>query len=168
MTKRITAVFLVLTVLLLSGCADKRLTLEEYRDELQSRLRDYTSSVMDISSDMRAFDESGVKPSEFEKHSKACEKAINSFEKIRPPADMVYRHEWLLEAFDFEREWLEAVRALMLTKTPAEKEQAEQRIQDIITAAAKEKVYLERYVEIVKELPSEDGSLEDFFDNLRS
>lgn len=153
MARRISALLLILSIWLLGGCGGKRLTPEEYRDELQSRLRDYTSAVMDIASDMQEFDESGVPPSEFEEHCKACEKAIDSIEKIKPPVDMENRHKWFLEAFDFERDWLEAVRALMSTKTPAEKEQAKQRIEEIIAAAMKEKIYLERYVEIAKELP---------------
>ena len=183
MTKRITASFLVLAVLLLSGCNNnRRLTPEEYEDELQSRLtseeyrdepqsrltpeeyrdelkrcvRDFGSAVMDINLDQQAFGESGVRPSDFEEHCKAFEKAINSFEKINPPVEMEQRHKWFLEAFDYEREWLEAVRDLMSTKTSAKKKKAEQKIKDIATAAVNKKAYMMRYVEILTELPRDD------------
>ena len=154
MTKRITAVFLVLAVVLFGGCSSKRLTPEEYRDKLQSLIKDYASALTGIAMDIQAFDEGGTMPSEFEDHCKACEKAINNFEKIRPPAELVYEHELLLEAFDIEREWLEAVRELMSTKTPDEKEQALQKIQII---ASSENTFMIRYVEILRELPKDTG-----------
>lgn len=164
MTKRVTAVFLVLAVLLLSGCGG-RPSPEEYRDELQSRIRDYTSSVMDIASDIQEFDENGVKPSKFEAHCKACEKAIKNIEKIRYPAEFVYKHERFLEAFDIEREWLEAVRELMSTKTPEEKKQVLKKIETIVSS---ENTFMYRYVDIVKELPRKDSSFEDFLNGLGS
>lgn len=129
MTKRITAIFLAVAVLLLSGCS-KRLSQEEYRDRLMDDWSDYLSAQMDIVKDLMTLDESGSLPSEFEDHCKAFEKAMKAFDKIKPPADMVYRHDLLLEALDNEREWLAAVRALTSADTPSEIEQAEQRIHD--------------------------------------
>ena len=154
MTKRITAVFLVFAVLLLSGCSSKRLTPEEYRYELQSCVRDYCSVLTEIAFDIQAFDESGVPPSDFEKHCKAHEKAIKNIEKIRYPAELVYKHGLLLDAFDIEREWLEAVRELMSTKTPEEKERATQKIQ---TIASSDNTFMIRYVEILREFPKDAG-----------
>ena len=159
MSKRMTALFMAVLLpiaLIFTGCG-KRLTAEEYRDELQSRIKDYASALTEIAMDIQAFDESGVKPSDFEEHSKTLEKAIKNLEKIKPPADMDSKHKWFLEAFDYERKWLAAVRELMSTKTSAEKEQAIQKIQDIANAAVQEKAFLARYVEIVKELPRDTG-----------
>lgn len=160
MTKRITAVFLVLAVLLLSGCAtNRRPTPEEYRDELQSCVSDYCSVLMKIAmDDIGAFDKSGVKPSEFEKHCKDFDKAIKKIEKMKYPAELGYKHGLLLDAFDIEREWLEAVRELMSTKTPEEKERASQKIQ---TIANSENTFMVRYMEILMELPRDDISIED-------
>ena len=153
MTKRITTVFLVFAVLLLSGCGGKRLTAEEYRDELQSCIKDYASVLTKIGlDDILAFDKSGTEPSEFEEHCKDFDKAIKNIEKINPPAELVYKHGLLLDAFDIEREWLEAVRELMSTKTPEEKEQALQKIQ---TVASSENTFMIRYVEILRELPKD-------------
>ena len=154
MTKRITAVLLVFAVLLLSGCNNnRRLTPEEYRDELQSCIKDYASVLTKIGlDDIQAFDKSGTEPSEFEEHCKDFEKAIKNIEKINPPAELVYKHGLLLEAFDIEREWLEAVRELMSTKTPEEKEKALKKIQ---TVASSENTFMIRYVEILKELPKD-------------
>ena len=154
MTKRITAIFLAFAVLFLSGCG-KRLTPEEYRDELKSRIKDYASVLTKIGfEDIQAFDKSGVMPSDFEDHCKEFDKAIKKIEKINPPAELVYKHELLLEAFDIEREWLEAVRELMSTKTPEEKERASQKIQ---TVASSENTFMVRYVEILGELPKDTG-----------
>ena len=154
MIKRITAIFFVLTVLLLSGCADKRLTMEEYRDELGSRIQDYTSALTKVALDIQAFDESGTEPSDFEEHCKAHEKAIESIEKLKPPAEMTYKHELLLEAFEIERDWLAAVRELMSTKTADEKEQALQKIQ---TIASSDNTFLIRYMEIRRDLPKDQS-----------
>lgn len=168
MTKRITALLIAVLLpitFILSGCG-KRLTPEEYRDELKERVSDYCSVLTKIAfEDIKAFDKSGVEPSEFEKHCKDFDKAIKNIEKIKYPAELVYKHELLLKAFDIERDWLEAVRELMSTKTPEEKEQATQKIQ---TIASSENTFMVRYMEILSELPRDDGSLKDFFDNLRS
>ena len=157
MSKRMTALFIAVLLpitFILSGCGNSRLTPEEYRDELQSRIKDYASALTEIALDIQVFDESGVQPSDFEDHCKAHEKAIKNIEKIKYPAELVYKHELLLEAFEIERDWLEAVRELMSTKTPEEKEQALQKIQ---TIASSENTFMIRYVEILRELPKDTG-----------
>ena len=146
----------------MSGCG-KRPTPEEYRDELKERVRDYISAVTDIALDIQKFDESGSPASDFEDHCKACEKAIKNIEKIRYPVDMVYKHEQFLEAFDIEREWLAAVRELMSTKTPGEKEQVLKKIETIVDS---EDTFMYRYMEILMDLPREDGSFKDFLNDL--
>ena len=157
MTKRITAFFLLVCVLLISGCG--RLSAEDYRDELKERWKDYLSAQLDIVHDIQTLDESGTLPSEFEEHCKSFEKAMKSFESIKPPNGMDYDHELLLEPLANEREWLAAVRALTSASTPEEIEQAEQRI---MAAAKYENSFPQRYVEIFRKLPR-DGSL--FFNN---
>ena len=148
MTKRILSIFLLFAVLLISGCG--RLSAEEYRDELRSCWDDYLSSQLDIVFDIQALDESGTLPAEFEEHCEAFEKAMKSYEKIKPPNGMDYKHQLLLDALDNEREWLAAVRALTSANTPEEIEQAEQRI---AAAASYENSFPRRYVEIFRELP---------------
>ena len=150
MTKRITAFFLLLAVLLISGCG--RLSAEEYRDELKERWKDYLSAQLDIVRDIQTLDEGVGLPSEFEEHCKSFEKAMKSFEKIKPPNGMDYEHSMLLEALENEREWLAAVRALTSANTPEEIEQAEQRI---MTAASYENSFPQRYLEVIRELPSD-------------
>ena len=147
MTKRITAFFLLLCVLLISGCG--RLSAEEYRDELRSCWDDYFSAQLSIAYDIQALDESGLLPSEFEEHCKAFEKAMKSFEKIKPPNGMDYKHGLLLEPLANEREWLSAVRALTSANSPEEIERAEQRI---TAAASYENSFPQCYIEIYSEL----------------
>ena len=151
MKRCFSAVFLALAMLLLSGCG--RLSPEEYRDELRRCWDDYFSAQFDIVTDIQALDESGTLPSEFEDHCEAFEKAMKSYEKIKPPNGMDYKHSLLLEALDNEREWLAAVRALTSADTPEEIEQAEQRI---MTAASYENSFPQRYLEIFRELPRGD------------
>ena len=162
MTKHITAVFLVFAVLLLSGCAtNRRPTPEEYRDELKSCVMDYVSVLKKIAmDDIGAFDKSGVTPSEFEKHCKDFDKAIKNIEKMKYPAEMAYKHKQFLAAFDIEREWLKAVRELMSTKTPEEKERATKKIQAI---ANSDNTFFGLYAEILMELPKDGLSLEDYY-----
>ena len=148
MTKRITAFFLLLCILLISGCG--RLSAEEYRAELRSCWSDYMSAQMEIAYDIQALDESGELPAEFDEHCKAFEKAMKSFEKIKPPNSMDHWHELLLEPLANEREWLSAVRALTSAATPEEIEQAEQRI---MAAASYENSFPKRYIEVFRELP---------------
>lgn len=147
MKKRFAAVFLMLAMLLLSGCG--RLSAEEYRDELRSCWSDYLSSQTDIVYNIQAFDDSGTIPSEFEEHCEAFEQAMKGFEKIKPPNGMDYEHGLLLEALKNEREWLAAVRALTSADTPEEIGQAEQRI----TAAANyENSFPQRFMETLRAL----------------
>lgn len=152
MRKHIIPIFLVLAIMLLSGCG--RLSAEEYKDALNAQWSDYVSAQIDIVGDIRALDESGTLPSEFEEHCKAFEQAMKGFEKIKPPNGMDYKHELLLEALDNEREWLSAVRALTSADTPEEIEQAEQRI---ITAANYENSFPQRFMEVIKELPRDSA-----------
>lgn len=150
MKKCLTAVFLMLAMLLLSGCG--RLSAEDYRDELKERWKDYLSAQLDIVHDIQTLDESGTLPPEFEEHCKSFEKAMKSFEMIKPPNGMDYEHSLLLEALENEREWLAAVRALTSANTPEEIEQAEQRI---MTAASYENSFPQRYLEVIRALPSD-------------
>lgn len=151
MRKCIVSVFLMIAVLLLSGCGG-RLSAEEYRDALKSQWNEYVSAQMDIVGDIQALDEDGTLFAEFEEHCKGFEKAMDGFGKIQPPNGMDYRHDLLLEALDNEREWLSAVRALTAADTPEEIERAEQRI---ITAANYENSFPKRYMETLKAISDE-------------
>lgn len=148
MRKHIASVFLVLAVLLLSGCG--RLSPEEYRAELMSRWKTYLSAQQTIVYDMIALDENGTLDPDFDGHCKAFERAMDSFGKIKPPNGMDYQHDHLLEALDNEREWLAAVRDRINAKTAEEIDDAEQRI----TAAAHyENSFPWLFMEIISELP---------------
>lgn len=148
MRKHIASVFLVLAVLLLSGCG--RLSPEEYRAELMSRWKTYLSAQQTIIYDMIALDENGTLDPDFDGHCKAFERAMDSFGKIKPPNGMDYQHDLLLEALDNEREWLSAIRALTSADTPEEIERAEQRI---VAAANHENSFPQRFMEMIRELP---------------
>lgn len=154
MIKRITAMIIavIIPIALLSGCG-KSLTVEEYKDELQSKWRDYASAQMAIVSDMQSFDESGTIPAEFEDHCKSFEQAMKAFEKINPPSDYKEKHKQLVKALDNERDWLAAIRECAAATSPQEIEQAEQKIQ----AAANypnsvPKIILELFTKLVEEL----------------
>lgn len=146
MRKCIVSVFLMIAVLLLSGCGG-RLSAEEYGDALKSQYKIYGSAQMDIVGDIRALDEGGTLPAGFEEHCKSFEKAMDGFGKIQPPNGLDYRHDLLLEALDNEREWLSAVRALTAADTPEDIERAEQRI---MTAANYENSFPMRLMETLK------------------
>lgn len=152
MRKRIDALFLAITVLLLSGCG--RLTPEGYRDALKDQWKSYLSAQMAIVNDIVTLDESGALPAEFDEHCESFEKAMDGYEKIKPPSDIQYKHNLLLESLENERGWLAAVRELTSAKTPEEIEQAENKIQ---AAANYKNSFPEQYIKLISELPRNDS-----------
>lgn len=125
MTKRITAVFIVLAVLLLSGCG-KRLTEQEYYDELYADFKEYAAALDEIDTVQADAASSQEKMLELTKAAGICEKAekaLEKFDKINPPHSFAEKHKALLAAVEYEKEFVKASRKVLAARTPFEYEQ---------------------------------------------
>ena len=154
MTKRITAVFLLFIILLISGCGSSpKLTAGEYREELFSRSQELFTAQMKVVSVMMD-SESGEgyfsgDPEEFEESCKEFENAIKRIEKINPPDEYKSRHRQAVKALDNERKWLKAVKSYTKARTPEALEKADAKIQK---AANYENSYPSQLIEIIRSL----------------
>lgn len=144
--------FSVFCLLLLSGC--KSLTPQEYRSELSSRFKEYSTAQSTVVKDIMAFDKNnGIleNPAEFETHCKEFEDSMKAFDEMKPPSAYKDKHKELVAALDNEREWLSAVRAYIAATTDDEAEQATQRIQ---AAADYKNSFPEQMMDLILSLPS--------------
>lgn len=127
MTRRITAIFLAFTALLmLSGCAPK-LTAEEYKDELISAYNEFMTAHMKISEIMYAVeqgDRTSLESSEFRDACEDMESSMKRFEGMNPPDNYQDRHKRLVKSLDNYRDWIKAVEKFVECTTPEEFEKA--------------------------------------------
>ncbi|MCH5208114.1 MAG: hypothetical protein J1F04_04445 [Oscillospiraceae bacterium] len=127
MIRRIAAVFLAFTALLvLSGCAPK-LTAEEYKDELTSAYNEFMTAHMKISEIMYAVeqgDRTSLENSEFNDACEDMESSVKRFEKMNPPDKYQDKHKRMIKSLDNYRDWIKAVEKFVECTTPEEFEKA--------------------------------------------
>ncbi|MGN0640919.1 MAG: hypothetical protein ACI4JT_08195 [Oscillospiraceae bacterium] len=123
------AVFLPIT--LLCGCSVERLTLDEYKTELDAAFKGWTGAVLewaDFSSknvfkdpENPDFDELCKNRAGLEQKILQVESAIDEFDKLgNPPEEYDELHQKLKNGVSIEREWLKIQRGINESQTKEE------------------------------------------------
>lgn len=146
MCKRILAL-LLFPLMIFCGCdktdSEPRLTVEEYKTEMEEAIQKYNDAQDGISKLLHtAEDSSDVVPflresaSELQGYCALEEESYVQFESIRPPEEFEEIHGDLLKCIPNEREWLESVKAIFEAETSEEYEESAQYAHDILFATS--------------------------------
>lgn len=156
MTKRVTALFLLLCVLLISGCnTSPKLTAEEYKNELMTGYEEFMAARMKIAEIMlnaEQSDRASLESSEFEYTCRDFESAMKRFEKMNPPDNYKDKHKKLVKSLDDYHDWLKAVRKFVKCTTPEEFEKALNEANGTLDV---ENGFLSRYLDMLVEVNGE-------------
>ena len=156
MTKRITALFLLLAVLLIGGCnISQKLTAAEYKDELMSGYEEFMASrikIAEIMIDAEQGNRISLGSSEFEGACKDLENSMKRFEKMNPPDNYKDKHKKLVKSLDDYRDWLKAAKKAAECTTPEEFDKALNAANGTLdTENGFLKQYLDMFIEVNKE-----------------
>lgn len=155
MTKRITALFLLLVVFLIGGCnTSQKLTAVEYKDELMSGYEEFMTSRIKIAEIMINSEQGNpsLESSEFESACKDLENSMKRFEKMNPPDNYKDKHKKLVKSLDDYRGWLKAVKKVVECTTSEEFDKALNEANSTLdTENGFLKQYLDMFIEVNKE-----------------
>lgn len=128
MLKRITALLIMVIIpitLIFTGCG-KRLTEEEYHDELYTDFKEYAAVLNEIETIQANVTSSQEIMLEQTKATEVCEKAekaLEKFEKMNPPDGFTEKHKTLLKAVELEKKFVNASEKVLTARTPFELEE---------------------------------------------
>ncbi|MGN0669002.1 MAG: hypothetical protein ACI4JZ_00495 [Oscillospiraceae bacterium] len=121
----------ILPITLLCGCSVKRLTLEEYKTELDAAFKGWTGAVLEWAdfgsknvfkdTENPDFDELCKNRAGLELKILRVESALDEFDKLgNPPAEYDELHNKLKNGVSIEREWLKIQRGINNSQTKEE------------------------------------------------
>lgn len=125
MTKRIVSPMIAVILpiaLLFTGCR-KRLSEEEYLEQVKAAYEEYAAALEEFDS-VRA--DVGTSQEIMEEQTKAteicdrAEDALDRFSKMNPPDSYSERHKEVLAATEIEKDFIEAQRKVLSARTPDE------------------------------------------------
>lgn len=131
-TRLFAAVFAVLLpITLLCGCSVERLTLDEYKTELEAAFKGWTGAVLEWANfssknvfknpENPDFDELCKNRAGLEQKILQVESALDEFDKLgNPPEEYDELHQKLKNGVSIEREWLKIQRGINESQTKEE------------------------------------------------
>ena len=162
MTKRIAALLIAVLLpitLIFSGCG-KRLTEQEYYDELYAGFKEYAAALEEIETVRADVGSSQEKMLELTKAAEICEKAetaLEKFNKINPPDSFAEKHKTLLTAVGYEKEFVKASRKVLAARTPFEYEEYSIEAAMVFAGVPEEQQFAAVFLELFLEVQSAVG-----------
>ena len=162
MTKRFSALIIAVLfpiTLLFSGCG-KRLTEQEYYDELYAGFKEYAEALDEIETVRADASSSQEKMLELTKAAEICEKAekaLEKFDKINPPRSFDEKQKTLLTAVEYEKEFVKASRKVLAARTPFEYEEYSIEAAMVFAGVPEEQQFAAVFLELFLEVQSAVG-----------
>lgn len=146
-TRLFAAVFaVILPITLLCGCSVKRLTLDEYKTELEAAFKGWTGAVLEWAEfsaknvfkdpENPDFDELCKNRAGLELKIVKVESALDEFDKVgNPPEEFDELHNKLKNGVSIEHEWLKIQRGINASQTK----------EDYLAALKKAETFFDKY-----------------------
>lgn len=162
MTKRIAALLVAVLLpitLIFTGCG-KRLTEQEYSDELYVNFKEYLAALQEIETIQADVSSSQEIMLEQTKATEICQNAENvlkKFDKMNPPQRFADKHKTLLTAVEYEKKFVRAAQKVLTARTPSELEQYSTETAMVFAGVPEEQQFAAVFLELFREVQSALG-----------
>lgn len=162
MTKRINALLVAVLLpitLIFTGCG-KRLTEQEYFDQLYANFKEYLAAMEEIDTvqtDVSSSQEIMLEQTKATSICKKAEQALNKFDKMKPPERFDDRHKTLLSSVELEKEFVRAAQKVLTARTPSEYEQYSVEASMVFADVPVEQQFTAVFAELLLEVQSAVG-----------